>query len=268
MKPRSIHLPDYKRPPLNEVVLGVQFEQPHRYQQIRAGEVWALYRTEYPNVEEQPPLPPAFETFGGRPSTMFQFGIMTGAGHNRFWFLSPTKDELLQFQADRLLHNWRKVEDGSNPYPRFESMIEKFQTELGSLEAYFGSLAPQKLNINQCEVSYINHIVLDGSSDPSNWLKFLIYSDAYRPDEIAMSLRKALLNDEGKPWGRLSIDVGSGATPKGEPMMQVTLTVRGAPQGAGIVDAIKFLNDGREIIVKTFAEIMTDAAQQKWERVQ
>ncbi len=79
--------------------------------------------------------------------------------HDRFRFLSAKKDELIQFQADRLLHNWRKVGDGSNTYPRFEKMIESFETELQAFESYISSLASQKLTINQCEVSYINHIV-------------------------------------------------------------------------------------------------------------
>ncbi|MDE2074857.1 MAG: TIGR04255 family protein, partial [Alphaproteobacteria bacterium] len=144
MEMRPSHLPDYKAPPLNEVVLGVQFNQPVGYQQIRAGEVWSLYKSNYPVVEEQPPLAPSFEMFGGRPTNVLQFQFATGATHDRFWFLSESRDELIQFQADRLLHNWRKVGDGTNPYPRFERMIDKFRAELRTLETYLATLAPQK----------------------------------------------------------------------------------------------------------------------------
>jgi uncharacterized protein (TIGR04255 family) len=265
---RPSHLPDYKSPPLNEVVLGVQFNQPMGYQQIRAGEVWALYKADFPSVEEQPPLPPIFETFGGRPTNVLQFGFATGATHDRFWFLSQSKDELIQFQADRLLHNWRKVGDGTNPYPRFEKMIEKFESELLTLEAYLATIEPQKLAINQCEVSYINHIVVGDEPDPGAWLRFLTLPDACKADDISVAMRRVLKGRDSKPLGRLSTEANSGFTPKGEQILVVTLTVRGAPQGTTVGDAIKFIRSGRETIVSTFAEITTDSAQKIWERIQ
>jgi uncharacterized protein (TIGR04255 family) len=264
---RPSHLPDYKTPPLNEVVLGVQFNQPAGYQQIRAGEVWALYKADYPSVEEQPPLVPSFETFGGRPTNVLQLGFATGATHDRFWFLSQSKAELIQFQADRLLHNWRKVGDGTNPYPRFESMIEKFQSELHALETYFAALAPQKLAINQCEVSYVNHIALEDTPDPNEWLRFLTLPDAYHPDDISIGIRQVIRGRDAKPVGRLTIEVNSGFAPKGAAILVLTLTVRGAPQSTAVDDAIKFICSGRETIVSTFAEITTDSAQIKWERI-
>jgi uncharacterized protein (TIGR04255 family) len=265
---RPSYLPDYKSPPLNEVVLGVQFNQPAGYQQIRAGEVWALYKTDYPLVEEQPPLAPSFETFGGSPTSVLNIGFATGATHDRFWFLSQSKDELIQFQADRLLHNWRKVGDGTNPYPRFEKMIEKFQSELLTLEAYLATLAPQKLTINQCEVSYINHIFVDDTPDPGAWLRFLSLSEACKADDISVSMRRVLKGHDAKPLGRLFIEANSGFTPKGDQVLVVTLAVRGAPQSTTVDDAIKFICSSRETIVNTFAEITTDSAQKVWERIQ
>ena len=65
--------------------------------------------------------------------------------HSRYWFVSLSEDELLQFQKDRLLHNWRKVDDRTNEYPRFETLIDKFEKELRKLETYFASLVPQLL---------------------------------------------------------------------------------------------------------------------------
>lgn len=265
---RPSHLPDYKSPPLNEVVLGVQFEQPSGYRQIRAGEVWALYKQQYPLVDEQPPLQPVFETFGGRPNSGLQFGFTTSAVHDRFWFLSETKDELIQFQADRLLHNWRKVGDGTNPYPRFEKMIEKFKSELLDLESYFANLATQKLAINQCEISYINHIVAGEKFDPSAWLRFLTLPDSCRADEVTVSVRRVLHDAESKPFARLFVDAATGFNPQGEKILVLTLTVRGTPRRTSIDDAIKFICAGRETIVSTFADVTTDAAQKVWERIQ
>src|SRR4051794_13517866 len=72
-------LPDFCTPPLNEVVVGVQFTPARGYQQIRAGEVWALFRSIFPKVEEFPALPPMFETFGLPQAQHINFGIVSGA---------------------------------------------------------------------------------------------------------------------------------------------------------------------------------------------
>ena len=87
------------------------------YQQIRAGEVWALFRKDYPRVEELAPLQPMFETFGLPQGGQIGFGITMGAPRNRFWFISSSGDELIQFQQDRLLHNWRKIGDQNKRIP-------------------------------------------------------------------------------------------------------------------------------------------------------
>src|ERR1700733_6587763 len=131
---RPKHLPDYNQPPINEVYLGIQFSKPNGYQQIYAGEVWSLFKKKFPLVEEHPPLPPVFETFGLPQKAQVNFGIITnGASHDRFWFVSENKEQLLQFQNDRFLHNWRKASDENSPYPHFEEIIKEFENEVSTL---------------------------------------------------------------------------------------------------------------------------------------
>jgi sigma54-dependent transcription regulator len=60
-----------------------------------------------------------------------------------------------------MLHNWRKIEGAKDVYPRFEVMAERFRAQLEQLQNFVASLSPQTLNINQAEVSYINHILLE-----------------------------------------------------------------------------------------------------------
>lgn len=263
-------LPDFKAPPLNEVVLGVQFAPPTGYQQIRAGEVWALFRDNYPIVQEQPPLAPSFETFG-LPHQHFaipQISFASGGTHDRFWFLSPDSAQLIQFQQDRLLHNWRKVGDGSNGYPRFESMIENFRSELHRFEEYASSLSPQRLSINQCEITYINHIVIDGREGKtySNWLRFVNF-EGNAPDDFRVGFRDVIRDKKGKPYGRFICEANSGMLPNGKEIIVLSLSVRGAPPGTNIDAALDFLSVGREVIVRKFAELTTEQAHLKWERV-
>jgi uncharacterized protein (TIGR04255 family) len=269
---RPEDLPDFESPPLTEVVLGVQFTPATDYQQVMVSEVWSLYRKDFPSVQELPPLPPTFETFGlpqgGRRGP--QINLKAMPEHSRYWFISPSEDELLQFQKDRLLHNWRKVGDKTNEYPRFDTLIEKFGQELQALETYFARLAPQSLKINQCEISYVNQIEIEDSTNIASvqeWLNF-VHFGKLQPEDFAMTFRRVISNHEGKPLGRIIYEAAIAVKENNEEVVQLQLTFRGTPTGTDINAAIDFLRYGRGLVVQSFKEITTDMAHQKWGMVQ
>lgn len=260
-------LPDFGKPPLNEVVLGVQFVPPVGYQQIHAGEVWSLYRDEYPIVEEQPPLPPQFETFGAPQPSQLRIGFVAGSQHDRFWFLSENREQLIQFQNDRLLHNWRKIGDGTNPYPRFESMIQKFEGELHKLEQFASRLHSQNLSCNQVEVTYINHIIPDKDDTVGDW--FRTVNDAeLRAEDLSLNYRRIVTDDNNQPCGRLYSELNPAMKRDGTRILSLNLTVRGTPASPGIDASLDFLEKGRALIVNEFANITSESAHKSWERVQ
>jgi uncharacterized protein (TIGR04255 family) len=263
---RPDHLPEFRHPPLNEVVLGVQFNPPNGYQQIYAGEVWDLFRQEFPTVVEQPPLPPVFETFG-LPSMGRQVRFITGPTHTRFWFLNQDGGELIQFQQDRFLHNWRKDGKETNEYPRFDSLVKRFYEELSQLQNYTNSLKPQSLLINQCEISYINHIASSPEQPlrASDWLRFVPFEN--EPEDFSVNYREVIHDNDGRPTGRLIYNVALGLKPDGQRIIILTLTVRGATRDASIDSAVEFLKMGRDRIVTRFAEVTTGKAHQQWERI-
>ena len=262
---RPSDLPDFERPPLGEVVLGVQFSNPTGYSQIYAGEVWNLFRSQYPRVEEYQPLQPTFETFGPNAHAVSnQIAFLDGPLHDRYWFLKEDQSQLIQFQQDRLLHNWRKG-DGSVPYPRFEKMVEQFEHEMRSLEQYCSKLAPQSLQINQCEISYVNQILVESSYQISDWLRFVQF-DQTQPDGFSFSLRESIVSPDGTPQARLICEVGEARSVNGQRFITVALTVRGAPSAPTIEAAIGFLRENRSIIVKKFTSLTTDRAHQIWGR--
>jgi uncharacterized protein (TIGR04255 family) len=266
---RPAHLPDFLRPPLDEVVLGVQFAPARGYQQIRAGEVWDLYRADFPIVEERPPLPPTFETFGipSSPPTL-NLSVVVGPMHSRFWFVSSDRTQLIQFQQDRLLHNWKKTGDKTNAYPRFERIIIAFNDELARLEAYFGEVEPQNLVCNQVEISYINKWSLGPASDTaraSEWLRFVNF-DGSEPDDFSVVFRRTLYGSNEAPIGRLICETSTFGDAAGGRSGLLTFTVRGPPARATLAEAIEFLKLGREVIVEEFTSRTTDSAHEKWGR--
>jgi uncharacterized protein (TIGR04255 family) len=268
---RPKHLPDFEAPPLNEVMLGVQFAVPENYRQIMAGEVWNLFRDKYPRVRELPALPPVFETFG-RPSSLSlpsQFSLAAGVIHPRFWFSRDDGEEIIQFQPDKLLHNWCKSGNDSNAYPHFELISLRFKDELTELQHYMESLAPQALSINQCEIGYVNHIRFDAAKgdDLSTWLRFLDFPKDF-PDSFAISFSEVLNDrDPPSPWGRLYIEASLIHLSGGIRVIVLALTVKGAPLQPDIDSALDFLARGRKVIVQRFAELTTDKAHEIWRRV-
>jgi uncharacterized protein (TIGR04255 family) len=254
---------------LNEVLLGVQFAPAPGYQLIRAEEVWALFRDEYPIVEEMPPLSPNFETFGVPQA--FPISFVSQPMHPRFWFLSEKREQLLQFQNDRLLHNWRKagLGDENNPYPRFETIIAKFESEMAKLESHFGSLGAPALTVQQCEISYINRIYAEKDSrlDPAKWLRFVSFPGE-PPEAFTCSFRRVLSRPDGTPYGRLICESAIAFENPLKPFILFTLTARGIPSDPNSMAALDFLSQGRDMIVRLFANLTTDSAHKLWGRTQ
>ena len=101
-------LPDFKNPPVNEVVLSLQFASIPAFRSAHIGLFWEKIRQEYPKVSEQPPLQATFETFGvipANPPSLFQIETLLSPPMPRFWFEEQDGNELLQIQQDRIIHN-------------------------------------------------------------------------------------------------------------------------------------------------------------------
>lgn len=264
---RLDHLPDYKNPPLHEVVLGVQFAPPREYQQIYAKDVWELFKKDFPEVKEVDALPPSFETFGQPKVKQSNIELRSGACHDRFWFLSNDGAELIQFQQDRLLHNWRKVKDGSNTYPRFEAILPKYKAELLKLKEYYSSnFSSSELKTNQCELTYVNRIALADTDQLLNKWVCMANIEGIEFEDVSITTRKQLMRDDGEPYGRLICVCNTAFDQKSNPIIELRLTVRGAPSEPSIEAALNFLLKGRDSIVHCFDEITTEFAHNQWGR--
>ena len=276
---RPSHLPEYENPPINEVVMGVQFATPNGYQQIYAGEVRDLFKDKFPKVRELEPLLPTFETFGLPQQQQMNFGFFAGMSHNRYWFLSADEAQLIQFQNDRFFHNWRKIGDGKNPYPRFDEIILNFNDELNSLNSFFENheaFGKNSLSINQCELTYINQInlsandgqkirAIENNKEFSKWIKLFNF-EKVDLDDFSFFYRKALKNEDNKYYGRFIFEISNSINKMNEPILVMNLTVRGTPRGSSTIDAEAFLREARILIVNEFDQVTTSFAHKTWKR--
>jgi uncharacterized protein (TIGR04255 family) len=265
-------LPSFRRPPVSEVALAVQFDGP-AWPAPLLGLFWEKVRDELPAIQEHPPLPPISEALESTPpAPSFQIQLIDQVAMPRYWLVSSDSRLLLQIQRDRFAHNWRKVEEGDE-YPRYSELrrrfLERFKQFAATLEEV-GSLAP-----NWCETTYVNLIGLDGDEPvPARLhevLSLLTPPQPSEPGQIAESTsvvqRYLLQGSEDQPIGRLTVAAEPTFTgPTRKPMFSLTLTARVKATAATIPAAMDALDVGRASIVRTFADVTTEAMHERWER--
>jgi len=269
-------LPEYEKPPINEVVLGVQFEELDSLQTPQLGYIWRSYRDRFPKTKEQPPLEPAVEQFGVRTGRRQVMRLMLSPTPRRprLWFLNEEETQLVQVQQDRFVRNWRK-RDNAQEYPRYRNLRGLFQRDFETFRGLVESEQWGTVEANQCEVTYVNVITAgEGWQDHGELDKVLTvftrtYSDNWldKPEEATVNLQ-FVLGEADEPVGRLHIVANPVYhVPTNQPAIRLTLTARGKPDGEGIDGIMQFLDRGHEEIVRGFTSITTAAMHKVWERV-
>jgi len=270
----EVPLPRFRKPPVSEVVLGVQFAP--ILNPVHLGLYYQEVKARFPKITVQAPILPAFETFGMTgPVSPLPFPAFAGATVGpRMWYTSADDNLLIQLQSDRLAFNWRGGVLGT-PYPHFEVVQKEFTNALDKLEALMGA-EDKSIAVNQCEVIYINPILTSSTgvslSEPQK--AFRVWSDQLGPEwqtpleDLSFVARYRLNDEAGNPCGRLIVSMGSGLFGDQSPGFQLDLTARGIPQGAGREGIAAFHDRGHEAIVRCFAAMTTPDVQKLWERYQ
>lgn len=262
---RPAHLPDFEHPPLDEVAIGVQFAPIKNYSSVKAGAIWDLYKKDHPISQELHAIQPSFEIFGGHtPSHGASFRFGSAAQHNRLWFISENDSNLIQFQDDRFILNWRR-RPTSEGYPRFEQILKTYEEHLNKLNDFCVSELGSPLELNQADLSYFNLIPVDSYSDIGKWINFFD-SGNIEPENINIVFNEVIYSNDGKPCARLSHEINSAISNDGKQKkaIRLSLSFKGKPSGKSIKDYLDFIAFAREKIVIRFAEVSTQIAAEKW----
>lgn len=260
-------LPDFGRPPVVEVVAGIQFEPQECLRPFETAALRDLWREAYPLVQEQPPLPPTIETYpGGEPA----FQVFVGPPPTRLWFLTGDLDSLVQLQPDQLHVNWRAMDEG-NRYPRWDWVRDRFEARVREVFRFVQERTDREPAIRQVEVTYINAIELDDGTPAGLDRLFAQWSTVSSQHYLGVPRQfKATLvfdiDGMGRPPVRLYVDAGPGTRPSGVPSSFLTLTVRGAPLKETVDSALQFAEEAHEHIVRSFAELTPPIMHTQWDR--
>lgn len=263
---------DFQNPPVIETILGVQFVPVRALSLARIGVYWSEIRNQYPTHEVKPPLSPVIEDFSF-PPTPRKVGIEIAEEPDvRFWFIDHTSTQLIQVQPDRFIRNWRQGEPPHHEYPRYNKLRPRFERDWVGFVGFLEREGLGTPEVNQCEVTYINHIELgvgwDSLSDAHRVLRLLKPHEQreFLPQSEMLTLSVRYVMPERK--GRLHV----AATPAirrqdGRQVMQLTLTARGRPASSRLEDIVAWFDLGHDWVVHGFVDLTTPAMQQIWGRL-
>lgn len=269
----------FENPPVTEAIISLQFS-PVKFSNVYAGLLWNELKSRYAEVSEHPPLPPAFEMFGGKSSMggnqHFPFPLNLSSALSmcsRYWFASADETSLMQIQRDRLVHNWRRR--SSNPdYPSYIKVKGSFQEDLETFETFLKKNDLGEITPNQCEISYINVINFSDLSvecKNAHDITPLLAPEIVSPDGLkfegsSVTSRFIILDESSGPCGRVHVNLTPEANDEGQvKLVRVEITARGRPdKSGGLATALDFLDILHEKAIAVFKTVISNALKESW----
>ncbi len=262
-------LPDFVNPPVDEVALSIQFPTVKGLAVPHYGLLFHRIREDYPRFEVQPPIANVVENLASR-SKGGRAGIqLLTEPQVRCWFMDRSENYLIQVQNDRFVCNWRKVR-GDEAYPRYPLLRERLEKEWARFCTFLADEGFTEPQVNQCEVTYVNHIEYDkgwhGFGELGKVIESYSIPSASRflpvPEQVSMQVAYRI-----EDRGRLHVSfkpVIRGMDAK--EVLQLTLTARGAPSSSSTESALAWLDLGRKWVVRGFADFTNNNMHKIWEK--
>ena len=269
---RPDDLPDFRDPPLVETVLSLQFQPLPEFGLVHVGLLWHKFRHTFPLIEERTPLDAVRESFEVPSPRHEELEIEGKPPLPRVCFLNESRTELVQIQADRFIHNWRKTGKISTPYPRYERIRTNFRHEVWEFQEFLTDEKLGKVAIDQCEITYVNHIEPSEAWGRHGQIEGVLRTwtaqrRSFLPEseDGSVQQRFVIRNDPTRPLGRLHVSLRPAWKEEDQsPIFVLTLTARGSPLDKGINGAFDFFDLGREWIVKGFLDLTTTGMHRAW----
>ena len=174
---------------------------------------------------------------------------------------------MIQVQSDRFIKNWCKEGDAEQ-YPRYERTIRPhFDRDYGIFLDFLKKNQLGTPRVNQCEVTYVNHVLAGEGWDRYGELEkiFVFWRsfDLTPPgpvEDLRLHARFVIPGETGNPIGRLHVDLQPAVRISDtRPMYVLQLTARGH-----VGDGQDFLDIGREWIVGAFKGLTSSSMHRVW----
>jgi len=267
----SLELVSFDDPPVQEVVLSVQFPDPvldlDGLSHLGNG-----LRKEYPVRQFQQTLPRMVDPAQG---VSPQINLSFAAVLPRVWFMSQDGRFVVQAQEDRVTLNWRKTGPDS-VYPRYPEVRERFREVLRQTLEAFGE-QEGSVRFDFCELAYVNELAWGDSGSTTHPR----VEEGLRPLQ-AIPDADFLPAPEDSRWAS---SWGIRADPSGEKegtlIVVADPSIRGADnrhvylltmtgsmpgEGVGVSLALQRLDAAHEWVVRGFEDLTTEMLHDQWRK--
>jgi uncharacterized protein (TIGR04255 family) len=261
----------FKKPPVAETVLGVQFAKLHGFSNAHLGAFWASLSADWTNVKDVPALEEQFELFGESAVWANQMRLkFTQSSASRLQISKNTGDRMIQIQNGRLDYNWLAKDGGD--YPRYNSVRPDFDETLQGFHEFLAERGLGPIQPNQWEITYVNHI-LKGTvwNEPGDWKDVMVGlpGPSLESEDLKMGGLGGQWHFEIIPRrGRLHVQLQHGriGSENGDEAMVLKLTARGPVGDGDVANLDQGLNLGHDIIVTSFRDMTSSYAHEYWEK--
>lgn len=262
----------FRRAPVIETVLSIQFNAIKNFSIPYFGLYWSRIRNSFPKVETKPPIAHIVENFERErlmPPAVVRAEISDEA-FVRCWFLDKTNNSFIQLQHDRFLYNWQALGQ-SDIYPRFHTTRAQFHAEWIRFCDFLREEGLETPIVDQCEVTYVNHIEYGDGWDSFGELNKIISpwsgehsGDFLRvPEKVGLNVRYLLPNNQGRLYVSLQPVLRNRDQKE---VLQLSLTARGGPSSSATDDIFAWLDEGRKWVVQGFTDFVTRRMHEHWGR--
>jgi len=272
---RPADLPDYEVPPIDEVAIGVQLVSPiEGFVDPHAGLFWERVKDRYPKAETHPRVESMPQPFALNPNLPppLSFPFSPNAG-SRTFLISDDDAYLLQIQNNRFFRNWRRRQE--QEYPHFDELASDFQADLLVFRSFLADEGLRERPIGLFEVTYINwiadlamHEFLRPASNTD------LDTDGIRPWPETQTWQAAYgcTNETGDTVARLNVQCASATRTTESGFEQGTQFAFTFSEPADpVIDEQslpELLTSARRAIVRSFTQLTTEPAHERWRRLQ
>jgi len=255
----SRRLPEFRKPPVIETALAVEFAPIPGWNAIHYGDVWQRFKSEYPKAEIQ-----------HAPQSLFAQGLDLTNPPVRCLLIDDKGNQLIQIRSGGFVHNWRASRECPF-YARYATIRPLFEKDWRVFCEYLISSGFARPEVWKCEVTYVNHFLRgrewNDLSDLGQIMPFLpkpARSEVLKDlEQMHFTCTYALPGEIGHLQFQLHPAMGS----DGEEIMQLTVTAIGKPQSSSAEDVLKWLDLGHYAVVQGFTDFTSSNTQTViWER--
>jgi uncharacterized protein (TIGR04255 family) len=253
-------LPSYSHPPVTEVSFGIVFNPLTAMQSRHFGEFWVDLKEEYPRTEDASPL------LDGIGAEAARLTLLEMPPLRRMMSYSADDQYVAQVQESRVYLNWRKVKP-ENAYPRYAAIYPKFEQLWGRFSSFADREKIGSPSISRYELAYFNHVelgsnVADSLEEHVKLFRFSPVEATFlsQPESVNATWRFAMPQQRGTATATL----GNAKNQKGQDLLVLVLTCTGAPSEK--YSTTEWFQAAHEWIVRSFTDLTTGTAHQKWGR--